>query len=235
MSSSRKKKLEVKEALNNNSLLMDLLTEGGINMYDLGLGSVEKVITFEEDPSLRLGAQDPLERQREIDRFQKGKSLYCFFTFKSGGVGLSLHHTDDLTTFKCRRKESGYVVEEDIPLVPTRQRELFCAVTYSAIELVQGLGRCARLTSLSDTKQTVLFYRGTIEEQIAYVVSVKLKCLRKVTRGGKMDSWEDVIMGGLSKERAQEAEEGRKLIDNGDRLEDEEEDGMEFELVSEEE
>lgn len=144
-------------------------------------------------PELKLGPQDYEQRQEEIDRFQKGKSLYCLFNFKSGGVGLSLHHTDELTEFKCKRKpESNYAFEEDIPKVPTRPRVTFLAPTYSAIELVQGLGRAPRLTSLSDTAQIIVFYKGTIEAAVAGAVSAKLRCLKKVVR--QRESWEDVIL-----------------------------------------
>jgi hypothetical protein len=140
-----------------------------------------------------LGAQSKIQRQGEIDRFQSGQSLYCFFTFKAGGVGLSLHHSDELTTFKCRKHPNGdWSNENDISKVPTCPRFVLLTPVYSAIELVQGLGRCARLTSLSDTPQTVLFYRGTIEERVAHTVSIKLKCLKKVVR--QRESWESVIL-----------------------------------------
>jgi hypothetical protein len=141
---------------------------------------------------LDLGPQDYKKRQYEIDRFQRGDSLYCLFNFKSGGVGLSLHHCDDLTKQKVRRKkESGYAHEEDIPSIPTRPRRVLLTPTFSAIELVQGLGRAARITSLSDTEQIMLFYRGTIEERVAAAVSQKLKCLKKVVR--QRETWEDII------------------------------------------
>jgi hypothetical protein len=144
-------------------------------------------------PELNLGPQDYEQRQEEIDRFQSGEALYCLFNFKSGGVGLSLHHTDEMTKQKVRRKpESNFAYEEDIPNITTRPRVTFLAPTYSAIELVQGLGRAPRLTSLSDTSQIIVFYRGTIEVAVATAVSAKLKCLKKVIR--QRESWEDVIM-----------------------------------------
>lgn len=143
---------------------------------------------------LRLGPQSQEERQHEIDRFQSGKSLFCLYTFRAGGVGLSLHHTDEFSAFKCRRKESGYAVEEDIAKVPIRPRRNFVAPTYSAIELVQGLGRCPRLTSLSVTEQFLLFYRGTIEQDVAAITSQKLRCLGKVVR--QREDWQDIITSG---------------------------------------
>ena len=146
-------------------------------------------------PDLRLGPQDYRQRQEEIDRFQGGRSLYCLFNFKSGGVGLSLHHSDDMLPDekKVRRKDgSGYAYVEDIPSIPTRPRVCYLTPTYSAIELVQGLGRCPRITSLSDTIQNLVFYRGTIEEKVAAIVSLKLKCLSKVVRC--KEDWSDVIL-----------------------------------------
>lgn len=197
-------------------------------LEQLGLDEVEDRIIEELDPSLRLGNQSPDERQKEIDKFQSGKSLFCLFTFRAGGVGLSLHHTDELSTYwntdaqgyrewiktieewnlhrkpekqvkpgKCRRKESGYAYEEDIPFIPIRPRELISSVTYSAIELVQGLGRCPRLTSLSDTVQRLLHYLNTIEDDVKAIVSCKLRCLSKVVRN--REKWMDVAASGGSR------------------------------------
>lgn len=196
-------------------------------LEQLGLDEVEDRIIEELDPSLRLGNQSPDERQKEIDKFQSGKSLYCLFTFRAGGVGLSLHHTDEFSTHwdqdvkgysewiktieewnkhrkpekqvkpgKARRKESGYAYEEDIPFIPIRPRELISSVTYSAIELVQGLGRCPRLTSLSDTIQRLLHYLNTIEDDVKAIVSCKLRCLSKVVRN--REKWMDVAQSGGS-------------------------------------
>jgi len=145
-------------------------------------------------PELNLGPQNPAKRQLEIDRLQRGEALFGLYSFKAGGVGLSLHHCDDMTKEKVRRKRgSNYAYLEDIPNIPTRPRKCHATPTFSAVELVQGLGRCPRLTSLSDTIQTMYFYRGTIEEKVAAAVSQKLKCLKKVIRG--RESWEDIISG----------------------------------------
>lgn len=187
-------------------LLKDKLAKAGIDvnemLQDLDLDTIEDREIMNLPANLRLESQSMDERQREIDKFQVGNSKYCIFTFRAGGVGLSLHHSDELTTFKCRRKESGYAVEEDIPKVPVREREAFIAPTYSAIELVQGLGRCPRLTSLSPTKQTLLFYGGTVEDDIADIVSQKLRCLSKVVR--MKEAWADVIIGQRSVDEAKQ-------------------------------
>lgn len=126
---------------------------------------------------LRLGSQSREERQSEIDKFQRGKSLYCAFTFSAGGVGLSLHHTNT-----DRRGRT----------VNLRPRRTFLTPTYSAQDFVQGLGRAHRsVFSLSDTEQTILFYRNTVEEHVMARVSLKLKCLTKVVQA--KESWGDAV------------------------------------------
>lgn len=209
------KKQKVKSAITGNKEALAALEALGISMEDLDLDDVEDVKIEELDPALRLGPQSLKERQREIDRFQRGESLYCFYTFRAGGVGLSLHHTDEYTKEKVRHKESGYAYEEDIANVSTRPRVNFVAPTYSAMELVQGLGRCPRLTSLSDTRQILLFYKGTIEERVARIVALKLKCLSKVVR--QREDWsciaEDRRIGGSSYEQ-EEIEKTHKMIEN---------------------
>lgn len=187
-------------------------------LQDIDLADVEDKELLNIPESYRLGQQNLKDRQVEIDKFQSGKSNFAMFTFRAGGVGLSLHHTDELTTFKCRRKKSGYAVEEDIPKVPVKPRYVYLAPTYSAIELVQGLGRCPRLTSLSPTIQKVLFYKGTIEDKIAAIVSKKLRCLTKVV--GMREKWADVIVGAKTEAEAIETTKDIKDDVAGDLIED---------------
>lgn len=130
----------------------------------------------------KLGPQSRSDRQQEIDRFQQGKSRIAMFTFKSGGVGLSLHHTDEWAEID---KATGNKI------VNSRQRRCYLAPTYSAIEIVQGLGRGHRITSLTDTEQSIIFYKGTIEETVYKIVNLKMKCLRKVTQA--KESWDSLI------------------------------------------
>lgn len=182
-----KQKLKMKVLENK-----ELFEKSGITMEDMMLNEVEERIVEDLPEHLRLGSQAKDERQREIDRFQRGQSLFCIYTLKAGGAGLSLHHTDEMVKEKVRRKESGYAVEEDIPKIPTRPRKATITPTWSAIELVQAIGRCPRLTSLSNTIQTMLFYRDTVEEQQSQVVMHKLKCLGKVVR--QRESWTDLVV-----------------------------------------
>lgn len=191
------KKQKNKAAINAKS---DALKAMGMDVDelidDLDLKDVEERKLEVLPEHLRLGAQSQEERQREIDRFQSGKTEFCLYTFKAGGVGLSLHHTDEFVKVKVKHKESGYAVEEDIPNIPVKPRWNFVTPTYSAIELVQGLGRCPRLTSLSNTHQELVFYRNTVEEDVARIVAQKLRCLSRVVR--MREKWEDVIVGGVS-------------------------------------
>lgn len=155
---------------------------------------------------LKLGNQNKRARQEEIDKFQSDRSKFCLFTFKAGGVGLSLH--------------------QELP--EHRVRETLLAPTYSAIELVQGLGRAHRITSCSDTDQTIVFYANTIEVRVSVRASQKLKCLSKAVR--QKESWESVIYGQEREEYESENSEEDKeeetdgLLGGGSTVDEEEED-----------
>lgn len=214
------KKQKLKKNLVSNDVLMDIFAKEGITLDDLDLEDVDVVEPDNRTKKYRLGAQNAKERQKEIDRFQQGKSLYCFYTFKAGGVGLSLHHCDEWTKEKVRRKESGYAYEEDIIKIPTRPRITRITPVWSAIEAVQGVGRVPRLTSLSDTLQWLIYFAGTVEERQARVMGMKLHCLTKVVRN--KESFEDMIIGrkGMTDEDVEKAH----LTDVVDTLHKEQED-----------
>lgn len=163
-------------------------------LSDLGLDEVEDKVVEELPEHMRLGMQSKEERQREIDRFVSGKTLFCIYTFKAGGVGLSLHHTDELTKEKVRRQKNGYAVLEDISKIPTRPRKTALSVAYSGHDMIQSTARVPRLTSLSDTEQFCMLYNGTVEVDIGHVYSSKLRCHNKVARAN--ESWIDLIIGG---------------------------------------
>lgn len=104
-----------------------------------------------------VGGQSDNERQKMIDDYQEGKTLLIFVTMQSGGAGISLHH--------------------DRPT--TRPRTVILPPTWSAIDLVQILGRAHRLTTISSTEQIILWYGGTVEDKVKAVVEKKLKCITK--------------------------------------------------------
>lgn len=225
------KKQKAKEKVKS---LEEKFKKMGIEMdemiVDMGLEDVEDRVIVNYPPEWRLESQSMLERQREIDKFQSGKSQFCLYTLKAGGVGLSLHHTDEFTTSwktdevgysewkkeidkwnehrlpdkqvkpgKCRRKESGYVFEEDVRFIPVRQRETFVVVTYNAIELVQGVGRVPRLTSLTITEQNIYCYNLTIEMDMGRIYSTKLRCLSSVVK--MHEPWQDCMLSGANRKK----------------------------------
>lgn len=164
----RAKLLEAFASPEDRQLMKDL----GLDLeetYEDESSEEETATKVDYDPILQLGTQNRRKRQEEIDRFQRDESQFCLFSFKAGGVGLSLH------------QHSTWM----------RQREGLICPTYSPVELVQGLGRGPRKTSKSDTKQTMIFYAGTIEVAVADRCSRGLKCIKKLYK--KNVSWEDAI------------------------------------------
>ena len=103
------------------------------------------------------GKQTAEQRQRDVDAFQRGEKDYMLLTIQAGGVGISLHHEHD----------------------NARPRHIILPPTWSAIDLIQCVGRSHRITSKSNTLQEILWYSGTIEEQVAHVVENKVKCINK--------------------------------------------------------
>jgi SNF2 family DNA or RNA helicase len=103
------------------------------------------------------GGQTPEKRQRDVDAFQRGDKDYMLLTVAAGGVGISLHHE----------------------IKSARPRHIILPPTWSAIDLIQCVGRSHRITSMSDTLQEILWYRSSIEEQVAAVVKNKVSCINK--------------------------------------------------------
>jgi hypothetical protein len=119
-----------------------------------------------------VGGQTPTKREGQRQRFQQGEADILLFTMRSGGVGLSLHHD---------RKEA-------------RPRHIIIPPTWSAIDLVQALGRGHRITSISDTTQEVVWYRDTIEEKVCAKVEAKLDCINASV--GSRENWVNVFTDG---------------------------------------
>ena len=111
-----------------------------------------------DDIAFVVGGQDKNKRQVNIDAFQAGAARYMLLMMKAGGIGLSLHH--------------------DRTSMHSWPRTVLLPPTYAAPELVQVLGRGHRLTSLSQTVQKVIWYRGTVEsDKVLPKIRIKLKCL----------------------------------------------------------
>jgi len=143
-----------------------------------------------------VGGQTPTKREAQRQKFQEGKADILLFTMRSGGVGLSLHHD---------RKEA-------------RPRHIIIPPTWSAIDLVQALGRGHRITSISDTTQEVVWYRDTIEETVCSRVEAKLDCINASV--GSRENWVNVFTNGTvqqdiatDKEYEEQEEENLTIIE----------------------
>jgi len=110
-----------------------------------------------DDVAHLIGGMSLSQRQKMIDEFNEGRRSVMLFTMRTGGVGISLHHD---------RPEG-------------RPRHIILPPTWSAIEMCQAVGRAHRVTSISPTTQEIVWYKGTIEEQVAEKVALKVKCINK--------------------------------------------------------
>ena len=119
-----------------------------------------------------IGGQTPTKREAQRQLFQTGKADIMLFTMRSGGVGISLHHDT----------EQG------------KPRHIIIPPTWSAIDLVQALGRGHRITSISDTTQDVVWYKDTIEEKVCARVEAKLDCINASV--GARENWVNVFTNG---------------------------------------
>jgi superfamily II DNA or RNA helicase len=139
------------------------------NTLDLIKTSLLRIGIRPNEITTIIGGQGQQVRQDGIDAFQRGQTNYCLLTLKSGGAGLSLHH--ELST--------------------ARPRYCLLPPTWSAIELVQLLGRAHRINSLSTTRQDIIWYRDTIEEYVAEKVQRKMKSLKEIV--SKRETWLDLF------------------------------------------
>jgi hypothetical protein len=175
LSIKRKLALKIKKS---QKLQEDLWKELDIDVEeDLGIffddieEKTNEQVEFEK--RYRLQSQKPHEREEERLRFQRQDSKGALFSYKSGGVGLSLHHEEQYPKARPRRGRFSLV--------------------YSEKELIQCSGRLPRITSISDTYQDYDYYKNTIEEHVAARVRMKLKCMHQVIRA--REDWTDIITG----------------------------------------
>ena len=110
--------------------------------------------------SLIIGGQDGDVRQRNIDDFQADRKRVIVANIAAGGVGVSLHDLNG-----------------NFP------RMSLISPNYSAIQLVQAVGRVWRSGGKSKSIQHVVFAAGTIEEQACRSVRSKLRNLSALNDG----------------------------------------------------
>lgn len=121
-----------------------------------------------EDISVIVGGQTSKIREKNKNNFQLGRTTYLLMTLKSGGVGLSLDHN----------RTNEFVA---------KARYVILGIPWSAVELVQVIGRAIRLFSVSDVYQDIVGFLGTVEEEVLAKLELKFACLAEIV--GKKESW----------------------------------------------
>lgn len=103
---------------------------------------------------MKLHNQSQLERHENVRAFLNGETEFCIYTLSSGGTGISLDHRYNFS----------------------RPRSVMSTMTYWAEEFAQALGRCVRITTLTDTTQDIYVPEGTIlSDHMAPKLARKLK------------------------------------------------------------
>ena len=103
---------------------------------------------------MKLHNQNQIERHDNVQGFLNGETEFCIYTLSSGGTGISLDHRYQ----------------------HTKPRKVMSTMTYWAEEFAQALGRCVRITTLTDTTQEIYVPEGTIlSDHMAPKLAQKLK------------------------------------------------------------
>lgn len=105
-------------------------------------------------------AQTAQERQSIIDGFQMDRQKIILVSLSAGGAGISLH--DD--------RGNG-------------PRSSLISPSYSAIDIVQAVGRIWRAGSHSAAVQRIIYAAGTIEEEIAASITAKIANIETLNDG----------------------------------------------------
>lgn len=114
-------------------------------------------IIWGEQSGSRAGMQD---RQKNIERFQAGKSRVLVANINAGGVSISLHDLDGRFP-----------------------RVSLISPVYSAIALTQALGRIHRAGAKSPAINRLIYAAGTVEEEVCRTVSNKLDAIASLNDG----------------------------------------------------
>ena len=105
---------------------------------------------------MKLHNQNQKERHENVQAFLNGETEFCIYTLSSGGTGISLDHRFQYT----------------------RPRKVHSTMTYWAEEVAQALGRCCRITTLTDTLQEIYVPEGTLlSDHMAPKLARKLKSI----------------------------------------------------------
>jgi hypothetical protein len=105
---------------------------------------------------MKLHNQNQKERHENVQDFLNGATEFCIYTLSSGGTGISLDHRYQYT----------------------RPRSVMSTLTYFSEEFAQALGRCVRLTTLTDTVQMIYVPEGTLlSDHMAPKLARKLRSI----------------------------------------------------------
>jgi superfamily II DNA or RNA helicase len=130
----------------------DLLETGkSVAVFVCFRESLDQLAKQFPDASLIYGGQPADERTDAIEAFQSNQTRVIIAMIQAGGVGISLH---DL--------EGGF------------PRVSLINPSFSAVELIQTLGRIHRNSGKSPCIQRVLFAADTVEERVRQKVEIKV-------------------------------------------------------------
>jgi len=131
-----------------------------VNFEDTMLALQNRLSSYGDEIGVIKGGQSAKERERHIDEFQDNKRRIMLVNLAAGNAGISLH---DL--------KGGF------------PRHSIVSPSYSAINLVQALGRIHRAEGKSPCLQKIIFAANTIEEQCCRKVQAKLDNLDLLNDG----------------------------------------------------
>lgn len=146
------------------------------DMYDEGISPVifvnftetveaikkklEQKKKFDNQIAFIVGGQSATNRDRDIEMFQNNTKRIMIANLSAGNAGISLHD-----------------------LIGNNPRHSIISPSFSAINLIQALGRIHRAEGKSPCIQKVIFAAGTIEEDACYRVQAKINNLDALNDG----------------------------------------------------
>jgi superfamily II DNA or RNA helicase len=144
-------------------LVEDAIAEGNsvavfVNFNDTLRSLSDKL--KKQRPEIVVGGQSDPERDRAVSNFQADRSRLIICNIAAGGVGISLHD-----------------LRGEYPRVS------LISPAYSAINLVQALGRVHRAGGKSKSIQRIIFAAGCVEEEACKSVNKKIQNLNALNDG----------------------------------------------------
>lgn len=128
---------------------------------------------------LIYGEQNTEERTQNVDDFNYDRSQIILVNIKSGGAGISLHDTNG-----------------NFPRIS------IISPSWSAIDILQALGRIHRANGKTPTRQRIIYCKGTVEEDICDKMKEKIQSISSLNEG-RIDNYQ---IEGLIAEQAEEEE-----------------------------